>query len=142
MLASTEGLDPDAPKFMVGANMAFSRRVLEKVPSFDTELGPGALGFFDESLFSGSSSRRVRLGSALDVWWSIIDTSAFPVRLCWTRSASMAAPGLIEHHWEQHDQSRPAAAAAAPGAAAVVVADPARRSAPLPHPPEWRWATP
>jgi hypothetical protein len=32
--------------------MAFSRRVLAKVPEFDVELGPGALGFADESLFS------------------------------------------------------------------------------------------
>ena len=29
---------------LTGANMAFARRVLEKVPAFDLELGPGALG--------------------------------------------------------------------------------------------------
>jgi hypothetical protein len=37
---------------MFGANMGFSREVLSKVPAFDTELGPGALGFGDEMLFS------------------------------------------------------------------------------------------
>ena len=37
---------------LVGANMAFAKRVLEKVPTFDPELGPGGLGFFDETLFS------------------------------------------------------------------------------------------
>lgn len=37
---------------MVGLNMAFSRKVLEKVPAFDTELGPGALGFNDDFFFS------------------------------------------------------------------------------------------
>jgi len=37
---------------MTGANMAFSRKVLEKVPAFDTELGPGALGYGDDTLFS------------------------------------------------------------------------------------------
>jgi glucosyl-dolichyl phosphate glucuronosyltransferase len=52
MLASTEGLEAKRPEEMVGANMAFSRRVLEKVPCFDTELGPGRLGFCDDSLFS------------------------------------------------------------------------------------------
>ncbi len=51
-LASTEGIDPAAPYTMFGANMAFSREVLQRVPAFDTELGPGALGFGDEMLFS------------------------------------------------------------------------------------------
>jgi len=37
---------------MTGANMAFSRKVLAKVPAFDPELGPGALGFCDDTLFS------------------------------------------------------------------------------------------
>ena len=51
-MASTEGLDPADPPALVGANMAFSRGVLQTVPAFDTELGPGALGFCDETLFS------------------------------------------------------------------------------------------
>ncbi len=46
-LACTEGMGDWA----VGANMAFSREVLSKVPRFDPELGPGALGFEDEVLF-------------------------------------------------------------------------------------------
>jgi len=37
---------------LIGANMAFARRVLEKVPGFDRELGPGAMGFCDDTLFS------------------------------------------------------------------------------------------
>jgi glycosyltransferase involved in cell wall biosynthesis len=37
---------------MVGANMAFSRDVLSQVPSFDPELGPGQLGYGDDTLFS------------------------------------------------------------------------------------------
>lgn len=32
--------------------MAFGRKVLAKVPAFDPELGPGALGFSDDTLFS------------------------------------------------------------------------------------------
>jgi len=35
-----------------GANMAFARRVLDEVPAFDPELGPGALGYCDDTLFS------------------------------------------------------------------------------------------
>jgi GT2 family glycosyltransferase len=49
-LASTEH-DAAEPPRLVGANMAFSRKVLERVPSFDTELGPGRLGFGDDTLF-------------------------------------------------------------------------------------------
>jgi glycosyltransferase involved in cell wall biosynthesis len=50
--ASTERADGKPPENLVGANMAFSKRVLKAVPGFDTELGPGALGFADDSLFS------------------------------------------------------------------------------------------
>ncbi len=51
-LAATDELDPQNPMCMVGANMAFSKDVTRKVPGFDTELGPGALGFCDETLYS------------------------------------------------------------------------------------------
>ncbi len=65
--ASTESLDRDSPNRMVGANMAFHRRVLERVPKFDVELGPGALGFADETLFSEQLlAAGYRLVGALD----------------------------------------------------------------------------
>ena len=67
-LASTEGINPEAPQNMVGANMAFSRKVLKKVPAFDTELGPGQLGFGDDTLFSWQIRQAgFRLISALHV---------------------------------------------------------------------------
>ena len=37
---------------LIGANMAFARRVREKVPAFDLEIGPGALGLGEETLFT------------------------------------------------------------------------------------------
>jgi hypothetical protein len=44
---------PTAGDFdLTEANMAFARRVLEKVPAFDPEIGPGALGSCEEALFS------------------------------------------------------------------------------------------
>jgi glycosyltransferase involved in cell wall biosynthesis len=43
---------PEQLGLMIGANMAFSRRVLQLVPAFDPSLGPGALGFADDTLFS------------------------------------------------------------------------------------------
>ncbi len=51
-LASSECLPADAIISLVGANMAFSRRVLEQVPRFDVELGPGAKGHADDTLYS------------------------------------------------------------------------------------------
>lgn len=42
---------PDDPLEMVGANCAFRRAVLERVPVFDPELGPGALGLGEDNLF-------------------------------------------------------------------------------------------
>ena len=50
--ASTETMVEEPFVRLVGANMAFGRHVLERVPAFDVELGPGALGFHDETLFS------------------------------------------------------------------------------------------
>lgn len=67
-LASSEGLDPKKPGRMIGANMAFHRRVLAKVDRFDSQLGPGALGMGEETLFSYQlESAGFRLGAALDV---------------------------------------------------------------------------
>ncbi len=51
-LASTDQLDARNPGKLVGANMAFARRVLEKVGCFDVALGPGALGFEDDAPFA------------------------------------------------------------------------------------------
>lgn len=53
-VASTVGIDMKSPERLVGANMAFHRRVLECVPSFDELLGAGptTLGFGEETLFS------------------------------------------------------------------------------------------
>ena len=52
-MADTHLLDPQAPDVLVGANMAFARHVLARVPIFDPELGAGTdLGGCDESLFS------------------------------------------------------------------------------------------
>ena len=67
-LAETARLDAESPDDMVGANMAFSREVLSKVPAFDTELGPGALGFADDTLFSYQLKLAgYKIASALDV---------------------------------------------------------------------------
>ena len=40
---------------LIGANMAFARRVLEKVPAFDVEIGVGAWGLARNPSLPGSS---------------------------------------------------------------------------------------
>jgi glycosyltransferase involved in cell wall biosynthesis len=102
MLASTERLDPNHPSEMVGANMAFSRAVLQKVPRFDTELGPGAMGFGDETLFSWQLVRAgFRLKGALDV---AVEHHFDPDRL--SRASFLNAArlhgrsnGYLKYHW-------------------------------------------
>lgn len=39
------------PPELIGANMGIGRHVLEKVPGFDPELGPGAAGLAEDTLF-------------------------------------------------------------------------------------------
>jgi len=51
-LAEMDGFEPTGHLSMVGANMAFSRKVLCKLSGFDVNLGAGRLGFVDDGLFS------------------------------------------------------------------------------------------
>jgi GT2 family glycosyltransferase len=51
-LASSDDAQPhNGVRELIGANMAVRRSVLERVPRFDPELGPGALGLGEDSLF-------------------------------------------------------------------------------------------
>ena len=64
-LSVTEGLEDGWLTEAIGANMAFHRRVLDRVPQFDEELVWGSLGFGDDSLFSWQLERAgFRLGRA------------------------------------------------------------------------------
>jgi len=106
--ASTEELDPVRPSRLVGANMAFRRRVLEKVPGFDIELGPGALGFFDETLFSWQLlATGHKLLGALDV---TVEHHFDLSRLTSDGLLDLArkfgrSHAFVFHHWE-HQRSR------------------------------------
>jgi glucosyl-dolichyl phosphate glucuronosyltransferase len=102
-LASTEWLKRESPQSAVGANMAFTRSVLHWVPGFDTELGAGALGSGEESLFfsqllvSGN-----RIYDQLDL---CVEHHFQPCRLkreSWINAARARGESLayIGHHWE------------------------------------------
>ncbi len=96
----------DPPKRMTGANMAFGRHVLARVPAFDTELGPGALGFADETLFSRQLlAAGYRLASAYDV---PVVHHFDPSRLNYASLLQMAqgherSNAYVAWHWEHQN---------------------------------------
>jgi len=103
-LASNEVAEASEKVRLVGANMAFSRVVLDKVPQFDTELGPGALGFFDETLFGSQlTAAGFRLVSILDVRVE----HHFEEKRLWRASFIDSAKKLgrsqayVAYHWDQ-----------------------------------------
>lgn len=109
-LSSTELLDATHPAWVVAANLAFSREVLSRVPGFDPELGPGALGFEDEVLFSW----QVR-----EAGFRIVGMFDSPVDHCFDvrrlERASLArymrahgrSKAYVEYHWQHVEVARP-----------------------------------
>lgn len=110
-LAGTEEFDPAAPDTLVGGNMAFSRRVLERVPAFDTALGPGQLGFGDDTLFGWQLKvAGYRLASAFQ---APVEHHFDPSRL--TRASFMSAArargrtiAYLDYHWYHREERWPA----------------------------------
>ena len=107
--ASTEDIDPARPNRMVGANMAFSRRLFAAIGEFDPELGPGALGFFDETIYTW---RLLRAGFRLEAALGVSVEHHFDHdRLTRRTLLSMArrmgeSEGFIVYHW-QGGEARP-----------------------------------
>jgi hypothetical protein len=91
---------------MVSANMAIGRHVLDRVAAFDVELGPGALGFGEDALFSLQLLRAgFRIVSAFD---ATVEHHVDPSRL--TRAGFREAAehrgrtlAYRRHHWEHLD---------------------------------------
>ena len=103
-IACTDGLiDPERPGRLVGANMAVSRRVMEKVPAFDVELGPGALGYFDDTLFGNQlMGAGYRIRGALDVavvHYPDVDRLDRPRLAAMARRLGRSSAYQL-HHWE------------------------------------------
>ena len=102
-LASSEWLTRGAPESLVGANMAFSRKVLERVPGFDPELGPGAAGFFDDTLFASQLQvAGYRIHDGMDV---SIEHHFEPSRMnreSWLNAAKRRgeSQAYVGHHWK------------------------------------------
>jgi glycosyltransferase involved in cell wall biosynthesis len=105
-LGSTELLDPHAPQGLISANMAISRSVLEKVPAFDTELGPGRLGFWEDSLFSFQIKQAgYKIRAAFDAVVehhfdeSRLERTSFIDRV----SKEGRCRAYVAHHWQHRD---------------------------------------
>jgi glycosyltransferase involved in cell wall biosynthesis len=108
LLASTDALEPEEPRYLIGANMAFLRSVTAKVPEFDVELGAGRLGGWDETLFSWQlKAAGFRLKGVFD---HPIEHHFNPSRLSRTAFLSSArvqgrSRAYVDYHW--HHARRP-----------------------------------
>jgi glycosyltransferase involved in cell wall biosynthesis len=102
-LASSEWLDSESPQNMVGANMCFSRAVLARVPSFDVELGAGALGSGEESLFAAQLIiAGYRIANRLDLCMEHHFQVERLKRASWLRAAKVLgmSHAYRGHHWD------------------------------------------
>jgi GT2 family glycosyltransferase len=108
-LSDTRFMGDEKMWVMVGANMAFSRAVLSQVPAFDPELGPGALGFMDDSLFSRQMlTAGMKISTAID---SIVEHHLDEDRLLrksWLENGRKMgqSTAYAYYHWEHGDVSR------------------------------------
>ncbi|MBE2216347.1 MAG: glycosyltransferase family 2 protein [Opitutaceae bacterium] len=108
--AASDYLDPVNPANMIGANMAFHRRVLESVTGFDCELGPGALGFFDEVLFSRQlMAANFRIAGALDTTVAHhFDLTRLEESTLYSTAHRMGrSHAYIFYHWDHQHMSYP-----------------------------------
>ncbi|WP_457654576.1 glycosyltransferase family 2 protein [Rhodocaloribacter sp.] len=110
VLAVTEGIDEEARSDMVGLSMAFHRRVLERVPAFDPELGPGtAYGFFDDTLFSYQLRQAgFRIASVLDAPVVHAPETDRLSRAAYLHAARCRGRGLtyLGYHWKHDAEAR------------------------------------
>ena len=109
-VASTETLDPVNPSRMLGGNMAFTRSVLGKVPAFDPELGPGALGYGEDTLFSEQlKAAGCRVAGVFDARVEHHFQARRLDRPGWLEAAQKMGrtDAYLAHHWEHARWARP-----------------------------------
>ena len=112
LLSSTESIDPHSygPNLLISANMALARRVLERVPRFDPELGPGAIGFCEDVLFG---YQLVAAGYRIVGAPEFVVVHHFePHRLSrdafWNRMKLEAlSDAYMTHHWKHLESTHP-----------------------------------
>lgn len=108
-LAAAETMYRGQPE-LIGCNMGFRRSVLDIVPTFDPELGPGALGFGEETLFSWQLCEAgLRLKSIPN---ALVRHAPEPERLLrsqWLAAARRRGRSLayLRYHWEHRELKSP-----------------------------------
>ena len=93
---------PGTSMELIGANMAFHRKVLDQVPGFDPDLGPGAAGLGEDSLFSLQLSRAgYRIGFAEAAKVVHCPGSSRLHRQSWLRMGESHGrkDAFLLHHW-------------------------------------------
>lgn len=109
-MAVNEGATDGNPDVMQGANMAFSREVLRDVPEFDPELGPGALGFRDDTLFSLQIRRAGR--RIVGAWEAKVEHHFHADRVSRASMLKRAefegrSEAYVRYHWEHEEFALP-----------------------------------
>lgn len=95
---------------LTGASMGFHRSVLERVPAFDQDLGGGALGFGEDSLFTWqlreAGFHLSRVPDALSIHY--LDPSRL-LRSQWLAAASKRGQSMAHllHHWQHGELKNP-----------------------------------
>jgi glycosyltransferase involved in cell wall biosynthesis len=105
MLANID-MNTGRPLELVGANMALRRSVLERVRRFDTDLGPGALGLGEDTLFGwqvAEAGFEIRYVPQALVRHHLEGSRLLRSR--WLISAARLGRtrGYLRYHWEHHD---------------------------------------
>ena len=108
MLASTARLH-EPLRDIVGANMLITRTALKVVPEFDVELGAGARGFCEETLYAFQlHAQGQHIGSALDTQVEHHFDSSRLSSSFWLNAIQRSAESwaYVAHHWEHRDVPR------------------------------------
>lgn len=109
-LATTEHCERSHDPPLIGANRAISRRVLEVVPWFDPEMGPGAVGYAEDTLFwLQIRAAKLRIVARYDV---CVEHNPDPSRASRRAMAHLMTKGgefdaYMDHHWNQNVRRHP-----------------------------------
>jgi glucosyl-dolichyl phosphate glucuronosyltransferase len=109
LMGSTELHRADDPD-LLGGNLAVAREVFTRIPEFDTELGPGALGFYDDTLFSFQVKQAgFPIASAFDVIAEHHFDESRLQRRAILEHAERKGRSLayVKHHWAHHHVDDP-----------------------------------
>jgi glycosyltransferase involved in cell wall biosynthesis len=101
-LACNDHIAAGSVPCLVGANMAIARHVFDKVPQFDPEMGPGAIGHASDTLFSVQvQAAGFRIVSAYDVVVEHCFDAARLSRSAFEHQARKRGEfnAYIAHHW-------------------------------------------